>query len=237
MICTESTSAANVFLISLTSWLRILSMRTRLSWRRLAKTGMHFSRRVRVLLDAKAVPDATMVTDLAVTSAAIEIKAATAVRRAVLKETVRTRKMACITVKIKAGEGVTLPAYATPGSSGMDIRASESAVIKAGERGCVATGLFLEMPLGCEAQIRPRSGLAFKNGVTVLNSPGTIDSDYRGEIKVILINLGSEDFVIEPGDRIAQMVFAQVTQVNLIKAAELNDTERSSGGFGSTGKN
>ncbi len=141
-----------------------------------------------------------------------------------------------IIVKVKAAEGITLPAYATEGSSGMDIRACESAVIKAGDRGCVATGLFLEMPLGCEAQIRPRSGLAFKNGVTVLNTPGTIDSDYRGEIKVILINLGREDFVVEPGDRIAQMVFASVTRVELERSDELEDTLRSDGGFGSTGR-
>lgn len=141
-----------------------------------------------------------------------------------------------LTVKVKAAEGITLPAYATEGSSGMDIRASEAAVIKAGDRGCVPTGLFLEMPEGCEAQIRPRSGLAFKYGVTVLNTPGTIDSDYRGEIKVILINLGKEDFAVEPGDRIAQMVFASVTKAELVRAVELDDTERSDGGFGSTGR-
>ncbi|MCD7952339.1 MAG: dUTP diphosphatase [Synergistaceae bacterium] len=144
--------------------------------------------------------------------------------------------MGKMTVKVKAAEGVTLPAYATPGSSGMDIRANEAAVIKAGERGCVGTGLYLEMPEGCEAQVRPRSGLALKHGVTVLNTPGTIDSDYRGEIRVILANFGKEDFKIEPGDRIAQMVFATVTQVELEAAAELGDTERATGGFGSTGK-
>lgn len=141
-----------------------------------------------------------------------------------------------MTVKVKAAEGVTIPAYATPGSSGMDIRANEAAVIKAGERGCVGTGLYLEMPEDCEAQVRPRSGLALKHGVTVLNTPGTIDSDYRGEIRVILANFGKEDFKIEPGDRIAQMVFATVTQVELEAAAELGDTERATGGFGSTGK-
>ena len=141
-----------------------------------------------------------------------------------------------LTVKVKAAEGITLPAYATEGSSGMDIRASEAAVIKARERGCVPTGIFLEMPEGCEAQIRPRSGLAFKHGVTVLNTPGTIDSDYRGEIKVILINLGKEDFTIAPGDRIAQMVFASVTKAELVRADELDDTARSDGGFGSTGR-
>ena len=139
-------------------------------------------------------------------------------------------------VKIKADAGIPLPGYATPGSSGLDLRAAESTVIPAGDRGCVGTGLFLEMPLGCEAQVRPRSGLALKHGVTVLNTPGTIDSDYRGEIKVILINHGREDFKIEPGDRIAQIVFAEVTQVDLERSEELEDTERSSGGFGSTGR-
>lgn len=109
-------------------------------------------------------------------------------------------------------------------------------MIPAGECGCVGTGLFFEMPAGCEAQVRPRSGLALKHGVTVLNSPGTIDSDYRGEVKVILINHGKEDFKIEPGDRIAQVVFAHVTQAELEEAEELADTERSSGGFGSTGR-
>ena len=144
--------------------------------------------------------------------------------------------MSKMKVKIKADSGISLPGYATPGSSGLDLRAAEAAVIPAGERGCVGTGLFFEMPLGCEAQVRPRSGLALKHGVTVLNTPGTIDSDYRGEIKVILINHGREDFRIEPGDRIAQIVFAEVTQVDLEKAEELDETERSSGGFGSTGR-
>ena len=144
--------------------------------------------------------------------------------------------MSAVKVRIKADEGITLPGYATPGSSGMDLRASEAALIPAGERGCVGTGLYFEMPPGCEAQVRPRSGLALKHGITVLNSPGTIDSDYRGEIKVILINHGKGDFRIEPGDRIAQVVFAQVTQVELEKSGELDETERSSGGFGSTGR-
>lgn len=143
--------------------------------------------------------------------------------------------MSKIKVKIKADAGISLPSYATPGSSGLDLRAAEAAVIPSGERSCVGTGLYFEMPLGCEAQVRPRSGLALKHGVTVLNTPGTIDSDYRGEIKVILVNHGKQDFSIEPGDRIAQIVFAEVTQVDLEKADELNDTERSSGGFGSTG--
>lgn len=144
--------------------------------------------------------------------------------------------MSKISVKIKAENGIPLPEYATPGSSGLDLRASEEAVISSGEWACIGTGLFFEMPLGCEAQIRPRSGLAFKHGVTVLNAPGTIDSDYRGEIKVILINHGKQDFSVELGDRIAQVVFAEVTQVDLEKAEELDETERSSGGFGSTGR-
>lgn len=142
-----------------------------------------------------------------------------------------------IIIRVKADEGVMLPAYATPGSSGMDLRSTESVVIKAGERGCVGTGLYLEMPQGCEAQVRPRSGLALKHGVTVLNAPGTIDSDYRGEIRVILINHGKEDFKIEPGDRIAQMIFAVVTFAELVRSDDINDTKRSDGGFGSTGVN
>lgn len=144
--------------------------------------------------------------------------------------------MDMIIVRVKAADGISLPVYATSGSSGMDIRAAESAVITAGDRGCVGTGLYLEMPEGCEGQIRPRSGLALKHGVTVLNAPGTIDSDYRGEIRVILANHGKDDFPIEPGDRIAQIVFASVTRVELRVTGELDETERSSGGFGSTGK-
>ena len=139
-------------------------------------------------------------------------------------------------VKLKAEGGVQTPAYATAGASGRDLRASEAAVIKAGKRGIVGTGLYIELPEGYEAQVRPRSGLAFKHGVTVLNAPGTIDSDYRGEIRVILINLGEEDFAIEPGDRIAQMVFAPVTKAELETADELGETARAEGGFGSTGK-
>ncbi|MDL2298720.1 dUTP diphosphatase [Synergistaceae bacterium OttesenSCG-928-D05] len=139
-------------------------------------------------------------------------------------------------VKVKASGDVTLPAYATPGSSGMDLRASEHAVIPAGGYGAVGTGLYLEMPTGVEAQVRPRSGLALKQGITVLNSPGTVDSDYRGEVRIILVNHSKTDFKIEPGDRIAQMVFATVTQVELQRVDEIDETERSSGGFGSTGK-
>lgn len=144
--------------------------------------------------------------------------------------------MDVIKVKVKAADGVTPPAYATPGASGMDLRASEAAVIKAGKRGIVGTGIYIELPEGCEAQVRPRSGLALKHGVSVLNAPGTIDSDYRGEIRVILINLGEEDFAIEPGDRIAQMVFATVAKAELEIVSELGYTERAEGGFGSTGR-
>lgn len=141
-----------------------------------------------------------------------------------------------ITVKIKTAGGVKLPEYATPEASGMDLRSAEAAVIPAGGYGAVGTGLYLEMPLGCEAQVRPRSGLALKHGVTVLNSPGTIDSDYRGEVRIILVNHGKADFIVEPGDRIAQMVFAVVARVDLTGADELGETERASGGFGSTGR-
>lgn len=118
----------------------------------------------------------------------------------------------------------------------MDVRAAEASVIPAGGCTAVGTGLYLEMPEGCEAQVRPRSGLALKHWVTVLNAPGTVDSDYRGEVRIILVNHGKEDFHIEPGDRIAQIVFAAVVQAELVKADELNDTARASGGFGSTGK-
>ena len=144
--------------------------------------------------------------------------------------------MKAIIVKVKTAEGITLPQYATEGSAGMDLRAAEAATISAGECAGVSTGLFLEIPAGFEAQIRPRSGLALKHGITVLNSPGTIDSDYRGEVKVILANLGKEDFRIEIGDRIAQMVFAEVTEAVFETVCELEETERAAGGFGSTGK-
>lgn len=144
--------------------------------------------------------------------------------------------MAEIVVKIKAAEGIQLPEYATPGASGMDVRAAEAALIPAGGYTAVGTGLYLEMPLGCEAQVRPRSGLALKHGVTVLNAPGTIDSDYRGEVRIILINHGKEDFSVEPGDRIAQIIFASVIQVAFAGAAELSETARADGGFGSTGR-
>lgn len=131
-----------------------------------------------------------------------------------------------------------LPAYATPQSAGMDLRAniSEAITLKPLERKLIPTGLFIELPVGYEAQIRPRSGLALKKGITVLNTPGTIDADYRGEIGVILINLSSEDFVIEDGERICQMVIAQHAQAEWIEVEVLGETERGAGGFGHTGK-
>ena len=129
-----------------------------------------------------------------------------------------------------------LPAYATAGAAGVDLRASESCVIPPGGRALVPTGLRLSIPQGYEAQIRPRSGLALKHGITLPNSPGTIDADYRGEVGVILMNLGDEPFAVEPGDRIAQMVFAPVTQVAWEEAEALDETERGAGGFGSTGR-
>ncbi|MDE6493756.1 MAG: dUTP diphosphatase [Bacteroidales bacterium] len=131
-----------------------------------------------------------------------------------------------------------LPGYATPASAGMDLRASleEPIVIAPGKKAFVPTGLFMELPVGFEAQIRPRSGLAAKNAITVLNAPGTIDADYRGEIKVILINLSQEGFKVENGDRIAQMVIARHETIYWKACSELSDTERGAGGFGHTGK-
>lgn len=130
-----------------------------------------------------------------------------------------------------------LPEYKTRGSAGVDISAhvSEPVVLKPLERGLIPTGLFIELPEGYEAQIRPRSGLAIKNGITCLNTPGTIDSDYRGEIKVILINLGSENFTINNGDRIAQMVIARHEQAQFVEVEVLEETSRGAGGFGHTG--
>ncbi len=130
-----------------------------------------------------------------------------------------------------------LPSYATIGAAGMDLRANidASIVLKSLERTLVATGLFLEIPFGCEAQIRPRSGLAFKNGLTVLNSPGTIDADYRGEIKVILVNLSNQEFIINDGERVAQMVIAKHEQAEWVEVEQLMDTDRGAGGFGHTG--
>lgn len=129
-----------------------------------------------------------------------------------------------------------LPKYQTAGASGCDLRSSVDAVVSAGKRGIVPTGLKVDIPTGFEGQVRPRSGLAAKHGVTVLNTPGTIDCDYRGEIKVILLNTGDEDFIIKKGDRIAQLVFSQVFRAIFKKDENLSSTERGDGGFGSTGK-
>ncbi|WP_407523115.1 dUTP diphosphatase [Lacibacter sp. MH-610] len=131
-----------------------------------------------------------------------------------------------------------LPEYATTGSSGMDIRAflQVPVELKPMERTLIPTGLFLEIPQGYEAQIRPRSGLAIKQGITCLNTPGTIDADYRGEVKIILINLSTETQVVQSGERIAQMVFQKVEQVSWEPVEQLQDSGRSTGGFGSTGK-
>jgi dUTP pyrophosphatase len=131
-----------------------------------------------------------------------------------------------------------LPSYETAASAGLDIRAfiEDKLTLSPSERKLIKTGLFLEIPEGYEAQVRPRSGLALKNGITVLNSPGTIDADYRGEIGVILINHSSENFEINSGDRIAQLIFAKVEQAVWFETESLNETERGEGGFGSTGK-
>lgn len=141
--------------------------------------------------------------------------------------------------RLSHGEGIDLPAYETRGAAGMDLRAAvaEDApmALAPGKRALIPTGFIFEIPDGFEAQIRPRSGLAFKNGITCLNTPGTIDSDYRGEVKVLLINLGDEEFVIERGMRIAQMVIAPVTQARVAEVSETSDTARGAGGFGSTG--
>ena len=134
------------------------------------------------------------------------------------------------------GAGLELPAYATSGSAGLDLRAAEATTLKSGARCLMPTGVAIALPPNHEAQVRPRSGLAVKHGVTVLNSPGTIDADYRGEIKVPLINHGSEDFIIQRGDRIAQLVIAEVTKAKLVEVSTLDETARSSGGFGSSGK-
>ena len=146
--------------------------------------------------------------------------------------------MSAIEIKIINQSANPLPAYATAGSSGMDIRANLDTpqTLQPFERALIATGLFIELPEEYEAQIRPRSGLAVKQGITCLNTPGTIDADYRGEIKVILINLSQEEQVIHHGDRIAQMVFQKVEKGSWIETAQLEITQRNAGGFGHTGK-
>lgn len=146
-----------------------------------------------------------------------------------------------MTVKIYNQSNNPLPAYASECAAGMDLRANltEPVVLQPMERKLIPTGLFMELPPDCEAQIRPRSGLALKHGITVLNSPGTIDADYRGEVCVILVNLSQEPFEIRHGERIAQMVIAQFRQMELLEVSskeELSDTERGTGGFGHSGK-
>ncbi|WP_439495578.1 dUTP diphosphatase [Bosea sp. (in: a-proteobacteria)] len=141
--------------------------------------------------------------------------------------------------RLPHGADLPLPAYETEGAAGMDLRAAlphgETLVIGRGERKLVPTGLSLQLPLGYEAQVRPRSGLALRQGVTVLNAPGTVDSDYRGEVSVLLVNLGAEDFTVARGDRIAQLVIAPVTRATLVETEALDETARGAGGYGSTG--
>ena len=142
-----------------------------------------------------------------------------------------------MTIKIINKSQHELPNYETIASAGMDLRANltESITLKSLERTIVKTGLFIELPIGFEAQVRPRSGLAAKNGITVLNSPGTVDADYRGEIGVILVNLSQDDFIIENGERIAQLIIAKHERAEWIEVQELSETSRGEGGFGSTG--
>ena len=143
-----------------------------------------------------------------------------------------------VPVRVKVlphGEGLALPAYATEGAAGMDVVSAEDVTIAPGARHAVATGLAMAIPHGFEIQVRPRSGLALKHGITVPNTPGTIDSDYRGELKVILINHGADPFEIRRGDRVAQLVLAPVTRGSWLIVDELDSTERGEGGFGSTG--
>lgn len=141
-------------------------------------------------------------------------------------------------LRLTNGEGLPLPKYATLDSAGVDLLAAvdEKLIIEAGRRCLVRTGIAISLPTGFEAQIRPRSGLALKNGITILNSPGTIDADYRGEIGVILINFGDEKFVVNRGMRVAQLVIASVTQVSWKEVVKLPTSERGGGGFGSTGQ-
>ena len=137
--------------------------------------------------------------------------------------------------RLPHGEGLDLPRYATSGAAGMDVVSAEDLTLQPGARHAVATGLAMAIPEGYEIQVRPRSGLALKHGITVPNTPGTIDSDYRGELKVIMINHGSDPFPIARGDRVAQLVLAPVTQAKWEEVESLDETERGAGGFGSTG--
>lgn len=137
--------------------------------------------------------------------------------------------------RLPHSDGLALPAYATDGAAGMDVLAAEDVTLAAGGRHAVATGLALAIPDGYEIQVRPRSGLALKHGISLPNTPGTIDSDYRGELKIIMINLGAEPFAIHRGDRIAQLVLAPVVRAGWVEVTELDETSRGAGGFGSTG--
>ncbi len=144
-----------------------------------------------------------------------------------------------IDVKIINRSKNNLPQYETPQSAGVDLRADIAEKVTLGplERTLIGTGLYISLPIGYEAQVRPRSGMAFKHGLTVLNTPGTIDADYRGEIKVIMVNISNEEYTINPAERIAQMVIAEHQQANWIQVEMLDETQRGEGGFGSTGKN
>lgn len=150
-----------------------------------------------------------------------------------------TKALAVKISRLPHAKGLALPAYQTDDAAGLDLLAAlpddKPIILKPGSRAMVPTGLMFALPTGTEAQVRPRSGLAAKHGVTVLNSPGTIDADYRGEVSVILINLGSEPFTIQRGDRIAQLILAPVTRANLVEVKNLSATQRGAGGFGSTG--
>ena len=138
--------------------------------------------------------------------------------------------------RLPHGDGLPLPRYASEDAVGLDVSAAEELILQPGERHAVATGFAIEIPRGYEVQVRPRSGLAIKSGITCLTTPGTIDSDYRGEVKVILINLGQEPFGVRRGERIAQLVPAPVLRADFVEVGELGDTQRGSGGFGSTGR-
>jgi dUTP pyrophosphatase len=145
-------------------------------------------------------------------------------------------KVTIAVLRLAHGADLPLPDYATAGAAGMDVVAAEDVTLAPGARAAIATGFALAIPNGYEVQVRPRSGLALKHGVTCLNTPGTIDSDYRGEVKVILANLGREPFVVERGDRIAQLVPAPVLRADLVEVDSLDATTRGTGGFGSTGR-
>ncbi len=146
--------------------------------------------------------------------------------------------MEFLSVRITSEDGARLPEYKSDGASGADLRAhlAEPLILEPGGRTAVPTGLRMELPEGWEAQVRPRSGLALEHGITCLNSPGTVDSDYRGEIRVILANLGTEPFTVRPGDRIAQLVFAPVVRASFTRVESLTESGRGGGGFGSTGR-